>query len=206
MTDSIVKELFDFMTKYIFHIIYLFALLEVYLTGSIFFLLKRQTMRLNDSADNLLKGFADAPDKDSGLHVQEKIESSLRYINNKIKVDEKAREIIRQNAGKVAERSSDNRYFGIEMQASMMSTLVQIFPLLGILGTVLAIAGANFSTSQIEPAQLTKAFVLALNTTILGIGFSILFMMIESALHPKIERIISDSKEYKDIITSVYLS
>jgi biopolymer transport protein ExbB/TolQ len=169
-------------------------------------LLKRQAARLNDATDNLLKGFTDAPDKDSVLHVQEKIESSLRFITNKIKSDEKARQIIRSNAGKVAERSSDNRYFGIEMQASMMSTLVQVFPLLGILGTVMEIAGADFSGGQIEPSQLTNAFVVALNTTILGITFSILFMMIESALHPKIERIINDSKEYKDIINSVYLS
>ena len=140
--------------------------------------------------------------KDSGLSAQEKIESSLRFITNKIKSDENAKEIIRQNASKVAERSSDVRYFGIEMQASMMSTLVQIFPLLGILGTVVAIAVTDMSTAT----TVTDAFVRAMRTTILGIGFSIIFMLIESALHPKIERIISDSREYKDIINSVYLS
>ena len=84
----------------------------------------------------------------------------------------------------------------------MMSTLVQIFPLLGILGTVVAIAVTDMSTAT----TVTDAFVRAMRTTILGIGFSIIFMLIESALHPKIERIISDSREYKDIINSVYLS
>jgi biopolymer transport protein ExbB/TolQ len=217
MSDNTANGVFDFFNSYngvfvffndyIYHIIFTFVIIEVFLSGSIYYLLKRQGMRLNDATDNLLKGFNDAPDKDSGLYTQEKIESSLRFITNKIKSDTTAKEIIRKNAGKVAERSSDVRYFGIELQASMMSTLVQVFPLLGILGTVLNIARAGFDSSGAFDTELiSTAFVTAMATTIYGIGFSIIFMLIESALHPKIERIISDSKEYKDIINSVYLS
>jgi len=204
---EVVKGLFDVITSNIFLIIYLFAAVELYLSLSVFYLLRRQTVRLNDATDNMIKGFTDAPDKDSTLRLHEKIESSLRFITNKIKEDENARELIKTNAGKLAERSSDNRYFSIEMQASMMSTLVQVFPLLGILGTVLAIAGTTMGSNEpIDAQQLTSAFVLAMDTTILGIGLSIIFMLVESALYPKIERVISDSKEYKDIINSVYLA
>ena len=200
------ESLFDFMSQYIFHVIYILAAVEVYLTASVYFMIRRQGVRLSDATKNLIKGFNDAPDVDSSLKLSEKVESSLRFITNKIQVDLGAKETIRENAGKLTERSADNRYFGIEVSASIMSTLVQVFPLLGILGTILAIAGTTAGTEFIDPAALTTAFVLAMNTTILGIGFSILFMVIESAMYPQIERIITDSKNYKDVVTSVYLS
>ena len=200
------ESLFDFMSQYIFHVIYILAAVEVYLTASVYFMIRRQGVRLSDATKNLIKGFNDAPDVDSSLKLSEKVESSLRFITNKIQVDPAAKETIRENAGKLTERSADNRYFGIEVSASIMSTLVQVFPLLGILGTILAIAGTTAGTEFIDPAALTTAFVLAMNTTILGIGFSIFFMVIESAMYPQIERIITDSKNYKDVVTSVYLS
>ena len=198
-------SLFDFMSQYIFHVIYILAAIEVYLTASVYFMIRRQGTRLSDATENLIKGFHDAPDVDSSLKLNEKVESSLRFITNKIQVDPEAKEVIRQNAGKLTERSADNRYFGIEISASIMSTLVQVFPLLGILGTILAIAGTTVGSEAIDPTKLTTAFVLAMNTTILGIGFSILFMVVESIMYPQIERIIVDSKNYKDVVTSVYL-
>jgi biopolymer transport protein ExbB/TolQ len=173
-------SLFDFMSQYIFHVIYILAAIEVYLTASVYFMI--QGTRLSDATENLIKGFHDAPDVDSSLKLNEKVESSLRFITNKIQVDPAAKEVIRANAGKLTERSADNRYFGIEISASIMSTLVQVFPLLGILGTILAIAGTTVGTEAIDPTKLTTAFVLAMNTTILGIGFSILFMVVESIM------------------------
>ena len=92
------------------------------------------------------------------------------------------------------------------MFTSVMSTLVQIFPLLGILGTILAIAQTAFqSGAQIDVTSLSSAFVLAMDTTILGITFSILFMVIESAFSPKIERVIVESEEYRRILSNIYL-
>ena len=199
-------SLFDFMSDAIYHVIFILAAVEVYLSASVYFMIQRQGARLSDATENLIKGFNDAPDVDSTLKLTEKVESCLRFIANKIQVSPEAKEIIRENAGKLTERSADNRYFGIEIFASVMSTLVQVFPLLGILGTILAIAGTTAGTETIDPAVLTTAFVTAMNTTILGIGFSVLFMVVESVMYPQIERIIADSKNYKDVVTSVYLS
>lgn len=204
--NEFVNTVYNFMDANIYNIMYAFALAELYLIGAIYIKLKNQANRLSDATDNLLKGFNDCPDKDSGLHLHEKIESTLRFITNKIQHDESARLIIRQNAGKLAERSAENRYFGLEMYASVMSTLVQVFPLLGILGTVIAIAKTDMKSGVAAAEQISEAFVMAMETTILGIALSVVFMVIESALHPKIERSIGDSKEYKDVINSVYLS
>ncbi len=201
-------SLFNLLTEYIVFIIYVVAVIETLLALGIVWQVRSQGIRLKDATDNMVKGFVDAPDKDSTLSLHEKIESSMRFITNKIQVDPAAKEIVRQNVGKITERSGDNRYFGIEVFSSMMSTLVQVFPLLGILGTILAISGETVAggAEPLDPQALTEAFVLAMNTTILGIGFSILFMLVESVLQPRIERTIIDSKNYKNVLTSVYLA
>jgi biopolymer transport protein ExbB/TolQ len=199
--------IFSILTGQITTIIYIVAIVETCLAVAILWLIRTQGIRLKDATDNMVKGFVDAPDRDSSMSLHEKIESSLRFIINKIQVEPKAKEIVRQNVGKIAERSSDNRYFGIEVYSSMMSTLVQVFPLLGILGTILAISSQTIGTSgTLDPQALTSAFVVAMDTTILGIGFAVLFMLAESVLQPRIERTIVDSKNYKEVLTAVYLS
>ncbi|MBT3196177.1 MAG: hypothetical protein HN344_00515, partial [Gammaproteobacteria bacterium] len=135
----------------------------------------------------------------------EKIDGALHYLSNKILLDDDAANIIEKNVSRLTERSLFNRYYLIESAISVMSTLVQVFPLLGILGTILAIAGTAFGDGGIDASRLTEAFVLAMDTTILGISLSVVFMVIESILSPKVERIINESIDFKNIITKVRL-
>jgi biopolymer transport protein ExbB/TolQ len=205
--STVVHSLFSFLTQNIFNIIYVFAAIEIYLVVAVFFMMKKHEHTLLDATDNLLKGFADAPDKDSSQHSHEKIQNALQFITNKIAQNGEMKKEFCKNAGKVNERPVFGRHYKIEVFASLMSTLVQIFPLLGILGTILAIAQTAFQGGgQIDVSSLSNAFVLAMDTTILGITFSILFMLVESALQPKIERVINESHEYRSIVASIYLS
>jgi biopolymer transport protein ExbB/TolQ len=207
MDSTLVHSLFNFLTNNIFIIIYVFALVELYLVISIFLMMRRHEISMQDAMDNLLKGFADAPDKDSSQHVHEKIQAALTYMTNKIASDAELKKDFCKNAAKVNERPIYGRHYKIEIYASIMSTLVQIFPLLGILGTILAIAQTAFQGGgQIDVASLSSAFVLAMDTTILGITFSILFMLVESTFQPKIERVIVESNEYRRILSSIQLS
>jgi biopolymer transport protein ExbB/TolQ len=169
--------------------------------------MRRHELILIDVSDNLLKGFSDAPDKDSSQSTHEKIEASLEFINNKIASNAEFKEDFIKNASKVSQRPIYSRHYKIEIFASVMSTLVQVFPLLGILGTILAIAQTAFqSGGQIDVSSLSNAFVLAMDTTILGISFSIIFMVIESTFQPKIERVINESNDYRQIISKLHLS
>lgn len=194
------------MTNNIFYIIYGFAAIETYLVISVFFMMKKHEGILVDISENLVKGFADAPDKDSGQSLSERIESSLEFITNKIANDSSLRKEFGKNASKISQRPLYNRHYKIEIYASVMSALVQVFTLLGILGTILAIAQTAFQTGgQIDVSSLSNAFVLAMDTTILGIVFSIIFMVIESTFQPKIERVINESAHFKQIISNINL-
>jgi len=205
--SSVIQSLFSFMTNHIFSIIYLFAAVEVFLVVNIFIMMKKHENVLLDVSDNLLKGFSDAPDKDSNQNVHERIESVLDYMGQKVAQNEQLRTDFIKNAEKISQRPFYSRHYKIEMFASLMSTIVQIFPLLGILGTILAIAQTAFSSGgQFDVSQLSNAFVLAMDTTILGISLSVLFMVIESTFQPKIERVINESADYKKIITKIHLA
>jgi biopolymer transport protein ExbB/TolQ len=199
--------LFNILTNNIFVIIYGFALIEIYLIASVFFMLKRHQLVLLDVTDNLLKGFSDAPDKDSTQHVHEKIQSALSFITNKLASHPEMKKDFHKNAERINERPFYNRHYTIEIYASIMATLVQVFPLLGILGTILAIAQTSFTPGAvIDISALSNAFVLAMDTTILGISFAIIFMVIESSFQAKIDRVIFESSECRRILSTIYLS
>ena len=207
MDSSLIQSFFNFIMDNIFYIIYGFAAVEAYLVVNIFIMMKGHEKALKDVSDNLLKGFKDAPDKDSSQSSHEKIEASLEFINNKIAQDPELKSEFVKNAQKISQRPIHSRHYKIEMFASIISTLVQVFPLLGILGTILAIAQTAFQNGgNVDVSSLSNAFVLAMDTTILGISFSILFMVIESAFQPKIERVINESIDYRQIISKIHLS
>ena len=207
MDSSLIQNLFNFMTNNIFYIIYAFAIVEVYLVVSIYKMMIDHGKVLVDVSDNLLKGFADAPDKDSIQSVHEKIETSLEFISHKLADNPEFEEDFIKNAKKIGQRPIYGRHYKIEMYSSVMSTLVQIFPLLGILGTILAIAQTAFQNGgAIDVSSLSNAFVLAMDTTILGIAFSVVFMVIESTFQPKIERVINESHDYRHIISKLQLA
>jgi biopolymer transport protein ExbB len=207
MDSSLIQSLFNFLTNNIFIIIFIFAAVEVFLIINIFLMMKKHETILLDVSDNLLKGFKDAPDKNSLQNIHEKIEGALDFIHHKISQSPELREDFIKNAQSINQRPNYSHHYKLEIYASIMSTLVQVFPLLGILGTILAIAQTAFqSGGQIDVSSLSNAFVLAMDTTILGIAFSVIFMVVESTFQPKIERVINESTEYKNIVSKLHLS
>ncbi len=207
MDSSLIQTLFTAIANNIFLIIYLFVAVETVLAITIFTLLKKHELVLLDVSDNLLKGFRDAPDKDSTANVHDNFQRAIDFMKYKISNDPSMKKTFSENAKGLSQRSVFGRYYNIEVFASLLSTIVQIFPLLGILGTILAIAQTAFQNQgQVDVSSLSNAFVLAMDTTILGIFFSILFMVVESWLAPKIERIINESLEFRKIIANIQLS
>lgn len=71
--------------------------------------------------------------------------------------------------------------------------IVSIFPLLGMLGTVLALLGLDLSSQ--DTSGLQQQFFLALDTTALGLVFSIVFKFVHSFVQTKIETAIAKIDE-----------
>jgi biopolymer transport protein ExbB/TolQ len=204
---SLVQSLFGFLSDHIFTFIYGFAAIEIYLIFSLHQMIRKHELVLLDVSDNLLKGFRDSPDQNSNSGIHDRIQGTLEYISQKVTSSPETKKDFAKNANKISQKNLHGQHYRIETFASVMSTLVQVFPLLGILGTILAIAQNAFQNGgQLDAAAVSNAFVLAMDTTILGISFSIIFMVVESSYWPKIERVINESHTCKQIITQINMS
>jgi chemotaxis protein MotA len=70
-----------------------------------------------------------------------------------------------------------------EKYYAMFINLIGIFPLLGILGTVVALLPMVQDTGNMQ-----QNFYVALTSTLWGLVFSIIFKLLDGTLYPRIER------------------
>lgn len=85
---------------------------------------------------------------------------------------------------------------------SFFITIISLFPLLGMLGTVIALIdiGSVFATDTAgsDMGSIKSAFFLALDSTELGIICSIIFKLLNTFFQRSIEDQIAKAKEYCD--------
>ena len=63
----------------------------------------------------------------------------------------------------------------------MAAAIVQIFPLLGILGTILAIGQSMQGQGiKVDATVIVKAFTNAIDTTIFGLLFAVFYMIVDA--------------------------
>lgn len=77
---------------------------------------------------------------------------------------------------------------------SVVTTLITIFPLLGMLGTVTSLILVG-QTASIEIDNVKSSFFTALTSTALGIVFAIIFKLIYAINQPKIEENLEELEE-----------
>lgn len=73
------------------------------------------------------------------------------------------------------------------------------FPLLGIFGTILAI-GQSLQGSEGDVSVIMRAFTNAINTTILGLVFAVIYMIVDAFFQAKSGRLKNELNKYRDVI------
>lgn len=104
----------------------------------------------------------------------------------------KAMEIDRQT-GKANKSDQIKRlFYWADILYTMFITIISIFPLLGMLGTVLSLLALDIS-GDTEP--LKENFFTALETTGLGIVLAVVFKVINAFVQPYLETQISKARQ-----------
>ena len=85
----------------------------------------------------------------------------------------------------------DSVYYTLDICYTLFITLISIFPLLGMLGTVQALLKLDMTQ---ERTSLQNNFFSALTSTAWGIIFAIGFKIANSFVQPKIENMIAKAK------------
>jgi biopolymer transport protein ExbB len=90
-----------------------------------------------------------------------------------------------------------------EVRYSVARTFIEIFPLLGIVGTVIAIA-AGLATSGPNDAdrvnKVVQNFGYSVLSTAIGLGAAIFFMFANSLLEPGFERLLEYADRIRDLV------
>lgn len=82
-------------------------------------------------------------------------------------------------------------YYFLDIPYTVFITLISVFPLLGMLGTVIALLSLDLSG---DTEALKGNFFQALDTTMWGIIFAVVFKIINAFFQPFIEAQIEKSK------------
>jgi len=193
-------QIFYWLSKYMLYIIFLFALVEVYLFWRLKTHYTMLSIRLQDSLTNMLKGVNEIPDKDSMRNIHDNIDVLLDSLKMAKEGSKDDRVKLRSNIVKEDQKKLDKTNHDFDVHKNVVSSGVQIFPLLGILGTIMAIgnsvSGTNASTNI---DVIVRAFIMAIDTTILGILFGIIFMVADAVFQAKSNRLSEEIEKYRDI-------
>lgn len=103
-----------------------------------------------------------------------------------------ARNIEKRIKKKSQDEFKRTMYYFLDIPYTIFITLISIFPLLGMLGTVLALLELDMSG---ETEALKANFFQALDTTMWGIIFAVVFKVINSFFQPFIEAQIEKTKK-----------
>jgi biopolymer transport protein ExbB/TolQ len=170
---------------------------------------RRQTQRLADHLRNLVQGFSSHADSDPYSTVDEQIDSFLANIREVL--DDPSRQADREKLhAQIVAKDETKKYLRgsrFETLYSLARTSIEIYPLLGIMGTVLAIAIALNTPSTDAAGMVTERIVRnfagSIWATLAGIGCGIVLLLVNAALEPGFGRLLDHRWEVRAAIAEV---
>jgi len=171
---------------------------------------RRQTAWLEGHLENLVQGFASRADRDPYATVDERIDSFLANIREVLQDDSRL-EDRRRLHDQIQAKDETKKYLRgakFETLYNLARTSIEMYPLLGIMGTVLAIGLAlNSPTPQDGLAagafvteRIVRNFAGSIWATLAGIGCGIVLLLINAVLEPGFQRLLEHRWDVRDVI------
>ena len=157
------------------------------------------THQLYDSLRNMLRGIKDPPELDRSRIVHDEIVVLLDTAESLRKTSQENFKKLLSNIRVQDARKIDLKTYKIERWGNVANALVQTFPLLGIFGTILAI-GQSMQGTGFDVSIIMKAFMNAINTTMLGLLFAVIYMIVDAFFQARSSRLRIEINKYRDVI------
>lgn len=185
----------QFLVEQMTLVIVICAIVESVMFYMVNVMCRRQGIKLQDAFTNSAKGLDDVPDSRTSQSVHDRILSMSTYLERKVNDSGDDADRIKRNINAQMEKNDSYDTFSIESLFNIGSALVQIFPLLGIFGTILALSMVDHQGAQEAFAtSVISAFVVAIDTTLYGMLFAIIFMVVEARTLTRVSRILEDTR------------
>jgi biopolymer transport protein ExbB/TolQ len=169
---------------------------------------RRQAVWLADHLENLVQGFTSHADRDPYVTVDERIDSFLANIREAMNDPSRAADRRRLHDQIVAKDETKKYLRGSRFETlySVARTSIEIYPLLGIMGTVLAIALALHAPAEagtMVTERIVQNFAESIWATLAGIGCGIVLLLVNAALEPGFAGLLEHRWEVRDVVSAV---
>ncbi len=177
------------------------AVFECLLYIGLFFLSSYRTQQLCDSLHNMLRGVKEPPEADSFRSIHDEIAALLDCAESISKTHSEDFRRLVHNVRMQDARKIDLKTYALDSWSNVAGAIVQIFPLLGILGTILAIGQSmQYQGINADVSGIIKAFTNAIDTTVIGLLFAVVYMVVDALFQARANRLSNDLEKYRSII------
>ena len=149
----------------------------------------------------MLRGITEPPEIDSSRDIHDEISVLLDCAESIRRSSFEDFKRLLSNIQIQNSRKLDLKTHGLNCWNNVAAAIVQIFPLLGILGTILAIGQSMQGQGiRIDAAVIVKAFTNAIDTTIFGLLFAVFYMIVDAFFQARANKLNGELEKYRSII------
>lgn len=169
---------------------------------------RRDVRQLASTLDSFTREIRFRSVLDRNSHLCDQIEAFLSDINEVLEHPERKpeRAALSQRVHLLDERRSYLQSMGFETAYSVCRTMIETYPIAGILGTIIAIGvvlQAPAAGGQTAVQQLVQRFGEAIWSTFAGLVAAIVLMMLNSFLETSFTRLTEDRRLVRDTVLRV---
>jgi biopolymer transport protein ExbB len=167
---------------------------------------RRDLRSIASSLDDFTRGLRHRSILDSTAHLSDQIEAFLADVNEVLDHPSRHvdREMLLQRINIIDEKRKYLHSLSFETSYNISRTMIEAYPLAGVLGTILAIGAALQTGTDAESATALGAIVGrfgdAIWSTFAGLTAAIVLMFLNSLLEPRFGRLGENREHVRDTI------
>lgn len=163
---------------------------------------RRDLRRIASTLDDFTRGLKHRSVLDSTSHLSDQIEAFLADVNDVIGDPSRRadRASLLQRMNILDEKRRYLRSLLFETMYNVARTMIEAYPLAGVMGTVFAIGAALGTSAEKTTTTIVSRFGDAIWATFAGLMAAILLMFLNSMLEPRFVRLAESRAHVRDTI------
>ena len=161
--------------------------------------------RIAGALDDFTRGLHHRSVLDRRGHLSDQIEAFLSDVNEILDSPGQAddRQVLLNRINILDEQRKYLQSLGFEISYNMCRTMIEAYPLLGILGTILAIGGALQSGPDASVSVIVQRFGEAIWSTCAGLVAAVLLMFVNSMVETPFLRLAENRQHVAQMVAKV---
>jgi biopolymer transport protein ExbB/TolQ len=168
----------------------------------LWFWFRRDSRMIADSLDRFTRGLKHRSVLEGSNNLGDQIEAFLADVNEVLALPPASdeRRILRDRVNILDERRGYLNALPFETGYNVARTMIEAYPLAGVLGTILAIGAALASDNAGSESEIESRFGDAIWSTFAGLIAAIVLMFLNSLIEPKFNRLAENRAHVRETV------